>query len=255
MKTDKEVERDRYDSRAQKALSGNLGLTDVHILKILAPALRAPYQCYETCLRNSITGPEMTVLEIGAGTGCFTEMILATEAQVVATDISSLSLEVLLKRLEGRGKIETQVADMESLPFQNATFDVVTSAGSLSYGDNKYVMNEVYRVLKYDGCFICVDSLNHNPVYRLNRWIQYLRNNRTRSTLDRMPTQELIKSYGERFGEVKDHYFGSITWMTPLLNLFLEKKLVGRFSNRVDELFSVSKSAFKFVMVAQKTKK
>ena len=36
-----------------------------------------------------------------------------------------------------------EVVDMEKLPF-----DVVCSAGSLSYGDNEVVMNEIYRALK-----------------------------------------------------------------------------------------------------------
>jgi ubiquinone/menaquinone biosynthesis C-methylase UbiE len=37
------------------------------------------------------------------------------------------------------------------------------SAGSLSYGDNDIVMNEIYRVLKLQGVFIAIDSLNNNP--------------------------------------------------------------------------------------------
>ena len=32
------------------------------------------------------------------------------------------------------------------------------------------VKKEIYRTLKKDGHFICVDSLNHNPIYRLNRF-------------------------------------------------------------------------------------
>ena len=65
-------------------------------------------------------------------------------------------------------------ADMELLPFENNSFDIVCSAGSLSYGDNLTVMNEIYRVLNQTGSFIAVDSLNNNLIYRLNRYINYL---------------------------------------------------------------------------------
>jgi ubiquinone/menaquinone biosynthesis C-methylase UbiE len=39
------------------------------------------------------------------------------------------------------------------------------SAGSLSYGDNDKVLDEIYRVLKNKGAFIAIDSLNNNPKY------------------------------------------------------------------------------------------
>ena len=45
----------------------------------------------------------------------------------------------------------SKVADMEKLPFKNESFDVICSAGSLSYGDNNRVINEIYRVLKLGG--------------------------------------------------------------------------------------------------------
>ena len=40
---------------------------------------------------------------------------------------------------------------MEKLPFKNESFDVICSAGSLSYGDNNKVMSEIYRILKLGG--------------------------------------------------------------------------------------------------------
>jgi ubiquinone/menaquinone biosynthesis C-methylase UbiE len=52
---------------------------------------------------------------------------------------------------------------MEKLPFADQSFDIIVSAGSLSYGDNDIVMNEIYRVLKLQGVFIAIDSLNNNP--------------------------------------------------------------------------------------------
>ena len=171
-----------------------------------------------------------------------------------ATDISEQSLELLRKRLNGSGNLKTEVADMESLPFENGSFDVVTSAGSLSYGDNDRVMMVIFRVLKQGGVFICVDSLNHNPIYRINRWMHYLRGNRTFSTLKRMPTLSLVEKYRLKFGTVNVQYFGSISWVAPLLSKILNEKIGTRISDYFDKMFSVRKSAFKFVMVAEKDK-
>ena len=71
---------------------------------------------------------------------------------------------------------------MENLPYEKNTFDVVCCAGSLSYGNNLLVLNEINGVLKSDGYFISVDNLNENPIYKLNRYIHYIRGNRTLST-------------------------------------------------------------------------
>tara|TARA_B110000444_G_C18436347_1_gene409237 strand:+ start:426 stop:593 length:168 start_codon:yes stop_codon:yes gene_type:complete len=54
---------------------------------------------------------------------------------------------------------------MENLPYEKNTFDVVCCAGSLSYGKNLLVLNEINGVLKSDGYFISVDNLNENPIY------------------------------------------------------------------------------------------
>ena len=252
MRSDKELELERYENRAREALAGNPKKSVAEALEELPPALRAPYVCYQSQIANHITDAGMKVLEIGAGTGMFTEMILQSGAQLVATDISRSALEVLSKRLADYANLETQVADMESLPFEDACFDAVLCAGSLSYGDNRVVMNEINRVLKPGGRFICVDSLNHNPVYRFNRWLQYLRGRRTRSTIERMPTEQLIRAYRDEFGRVSEWYFGSVTWLVPILNIFMGAEKVGSISDKIDRFINVGRSAFKFVMVVHK---
>lgn len=215
------------------------------------PLIRAPYLFFESLL-NAHLLPTHLVLEVGAGTGAFTGVLLRSGANVFATDISPKSLQVLEECYQGVGRLNTQVADMECLPFPDETFDVVTSAGSLSYGDNGVVMNEIYRVLKGGGLFLCVDSLNHNPIYRFNRWLHYLRGNRTKSTLRRMPTISLIERYGARFGATEVRYFGAVSWLMPLIAPVLGKGRAARVSERVDRIARIRKSAFKFVMIARK---
>lgn len=252
MKTDKEIEHDRYEARARSALDADGSPAKNAAEPSLPPALRAPYLRYAQCIREAIGGAQCSVLEIGAGTGEFSISALEMGASLVATDISESSLEVLRRRLGDPANLETRVADMEALPFDDERFDVVLCAGSLSYGDNDTVMNEIYRVLKPGGRFVCVDSLNHNPVYRFNRWLHYRRGQRTRSTLERMPTMQLIAAYEKKFGHARVWYFGSISYLVPVLGLFLSPGRVAAICDEFDTACRVSRSAFKFVMVAEK---
>ena len=52
-------------------------------------------------------------------------------------------------------------------------------------------MNEIYRVLKQGGILIIVDSLNHNPVYKFNRWIHYLYGNNNEDEIDEIEIYEI----------------------------------------------------------------
>jgi ubiquinone/menaquinone biosynthesis C-methylase UbiE len=248
---DKCKERERYDERAI-TLSESEEEKPVGVESV-AVSLRAPYLCYAEKLKKNIT-PQSKVLEIGAGTGEFTGILvqLATKGSVVATDISSSSLNLLCSRYNEISNLFIKVADMESLPFEDEFFDIVCCAGGLSYGDNIMVMNEIFRVIKSGGGFICVDSLNHNPIYRFNRWVHYKSGNRTLSTLNRMPTFSLINSYKIKFGSVESYYFGAISWAVPLLSKVLSASLTTSFCNSFDRLIAVKSSAFKFVMFAIK---
>ncbi len=251
--TDKEIERDRYDRRSRLFLSENKPEGKLSAESGLPAALNAPYQCFESQIKAHIV-TSVSCLEIGAGSGVHTGALLETGAFVTATDISEASLKILRKRYKNVVNLETQLADMESLPFASGQFDAVVCAGSLSYGDNQIVMDEIYRVLKEGGVFIAVDSLNHNPIYRLNRRIHYLRGDRTLSTLKRMATIPLTEAYGNTFGDVEVHYFGTISWLIPLLGKLFNEEKVADICNYFDKMFTVKRSAFKFVMVVKKVK-
>ena len=248
---DKKVERNRYDGRALKLLSKGSFDKDTGSSSYSLP-IRTPYLRYEEMHIEFIDNND-NVLEIGAGTGIHTHSLLETGAFVVATDISPNSVQIIKKKYKKYSdKLIAKVADMEHLPFGNETFDVVCSAGSLSYGDNQIVMNEIYRVLKKGGVMIAVDSLNNNPVYRLNRYMHYLKGNRSKSTLIRMPTISLIDKYTEKFGHAEVKFFGSITWIFPLLSKVLSEQALNKLSNWTDANFNIQGSAFKFVIMLEK---
>jgi len=252
MEQDKVIERARYEARAQSQMAGAVMVVAVPLGSQTMPAyLRTPYLVYEQKIAELIR-PSHHVLELGAGAGLHTWALLQTEASVTASDISPNSLNLLKQRFQNTpGNLKTVVADMESLPFESSSFDVIASAGSLSYGEPHVVDVEIRRVLRPGGMLICVDSLNHNPVYRINRWLHYLRGNRTRSTLKRMPNLARIDELCDGFSNVNIDYFGASSFMMPVLSHFLGENSAQAASDRIDQLVGVRRSAFKFVLVAQ----
>ena len=258
MDKDKLVELHRYDARAQSQLSAAGAAPEAGEFGsgALPQYLRTPYIVYEKCV-SEFVGPRDHVLELGAGSGLHTWALAQTRARVTATDISPNSLKLLERRIANAGagvSVRTQVADMESLPFADASFDVVACAGSLSYGEPALVDAEIRRVLRPGGLLVCVDSLNHNPIYRLNRWLHYRRGARTRSTLRRMPDLARIESLGSGFASVNVRYFGALSFAMPALARLCGQKRAQVISDCFDRVTGVKRSAFKFVLIAKARK-
>ena len=239
---DKNIEETRYNDRAAKFLESS----EYVKLTLLPLYLQPPTNSYKSLLKSIPLG--CRVLEIGAGMGENTELMLELGLNVLATDISPKSVKVMANRFAEYKTFRSEVADMEDLKFDDNSFDVVCAAGSLSYGDNKLVRDQIYRVLKKGGTFIALDSLNNNPIFRLNRYLHYMIGNRSKSTLLRMPNTDLISSYIGKFGHANVVYFGSITYLFPLLNKFMSDESITALSNSFDKKLNIKKSAFKFTM-------
>jgi len=78
---------------------------------------------------------------------------------------------------------------------------------------------------------------------------------RSLSTLRRMPNLNLINQFIKEFGYGRVKFFGSLTWVFPILRLVLSEKLIFKFSNWFDKKFRIKKSAFKFVLILKKNNK
>jgi ubiquinone/menaquinone biosynthesis C-methylase UbiE len=242
----KQIEVDRYDKRAIQGINQKKFIKNLEYLDV-------PYKFYYRLLKKIKI--KKNLLEIASGMGEHTLKLIKLNFNVHATDISSKSVEIMKKRFSKYKNFSSSVADMENLPFKNGSFDIVCIVGGLSYGDRRKVMNEIYRVVALNGTVIIVDSLNNSFIYRFNRYLHYLKGNRTITTLKRMPDINLIKIYTKKFGYGEVNYFGSITWTFPFLKLILTEKLIKDFSNWVDKKFKIKGSAFKFVLMLKKIKK
>ena len=214
--------------------------------------LRAPYLFYEKQINKLIT-KDNTVLELGSGTGLHTYSLSLTGAKIIATDISEEYLDVLMQNALKKRiyNVTTKIANIEKLPFEDNYFDIVASAGSLSYGEENNIDLEVRRVLKPGGYFICVDSLNNNPLYFLNRYLHVLRKKRKKVSFLNMPTVQRIEKISNMYSKTELKYFGCISFLGPVLSRVFGNEFFFKISNLVDKAFNIKRSAFKFVLVAK----
>jgi ubiquinone/menaquinone biosynthesis C-methylase UbiE len=242
---DKQLEKERYEKKAMLEFDGlpdKISNTQKSALGIL---LNQPHEEYYRRIKESVTST-MKVLELGAGTGTHTGILLETGAEITALDISPFSLKVLQKKF-GQG-VQVVCASMEAIPLPAAKFDVIVSAGSLSYVDFQELSGEIRRLLKKDGALILIDSLNHNPVYRLNRFVRFLLKQRSYSTLLRMPTMGTINSFRGSFMVTEIRFFGAYLWFLAPLSKMLPAALIKTIDLFLQKRFPSGKNSFKFVL-------
>ena len=99
-----------------------------------------------------------------------------------------------------------------------------------------------------------VDSLNDNPIYKLNRFLHYVRGKRTLSTLKNMPNLKLFKIYKKKFKIEYLSFHGSIVWLVPLLRIFFKEDNISKIVHKFDNQINIKRSAFKYISVLKKRK-
>ena len=250
----KRLEAERYDRRARDTLArGGVVLTDGDGADAVPLILRKPYAVFEEhVLAGAPPGAE--VLDLCCGTGRYSLVAAQAGANVTAADLAENNLVIVRRRAERAGlPIRTIVADAEQLPFPVGAFDMVTCVGSLSYVELDSFIAELRRVIRPGGHFICVDSLNHNPVYRLNRRVQYWRGQRGIGTLRRMPTRRTIQTLVREFENPVISYHGVLSFMGPLARQLVGEKRSAEWLDLLDLRYPAFNAwAFKFVFAGRR---
>ena len=101
-----------------------------------------------------------TVLEIGAGTGKFTELLAQTNAQIVALE----PIAAMLDHLADIPTVRPLVGQAEAIPLPDASVDAVVCATAFHWFATPAVMAEIRRVLKVGGTLGLVWNLRDETV-------------------------------------------------------------------------------------------
>ena len=246
---DLKIEKERYDKRA----ISNLDKNNLKVKKN-SRLIEEPYKKNYFPIIKKYANKNSKILELCAGDGKSSKVILDNFENIFFTDISLDSLKLFKKNHSQSIPQNAQFikSNIENIPFENNFFDIVVCAGSVSYGDNLKVLNEIERVLKKNGVFICIDSLDDNLIYKINRFIHFLKKERTYSTLRRMPNLKLINLYRSKFDLISLTFHGSFIWLLDPISKILNFEKLYELSEIIDNKMPPW-MAFKFVMEAKKT--
>ena len=101
---------------------------------------------FELCIRSTHIGQGAGVLDVGCGAGGFCRLAADTGASVTGIDAAAGMIEVARERTPN-GRFD--VGDIEVLPYENESFDVVTAFHSLPFAaDPLAAIREARRVAK-----------------------------------------------------------------------------------------------------------
>ena len=113
------------------------------------------------------------VLEIGCGTGIFTEKVFQkTNSSITAIDISTELLEEAKKKLP---QVNFKVDYAMSLSFADKSFDVVFGSSVLHHLDFEKSLKEILRVLKSGGRMIFAEPNMINPQILVQKNIPFIK--------------------------------------------------------------------------------
>lgn len=107
-------------------------------------------------------GPGQRVLDVAAGSGNVAIRAARAGADVVASDLTAESLDAGSEEAKSLGvALDWVVADVQDLPFDDASFDVVTSCfGAIFAPDHSATAREMLRVCRSGGR---IGMLNFTP--------------------------------------------------------------------------------------------
>ena len=105
-------------------------------------------------LRESVSGENLDVLEIGCGTGKNTEWLLTIAEQLIAADFSAEMLAKAQDKITSKNVEFKQFDVRDEWKFSANQFDLITCSLALEHIENiDFVFGQAQKVLRADGFF------------------------------------------------------------------------------------------------------
>ncbi|MGE5223323.1 MAG: class I SAM-dependent methyltransferase [Omnitrophica WOR_2 bacterium] len=147
-----------------------------HQKKGFAPERTATMHEVMLDLLTTLTSPQSTVLELGAGTGLFTQKLLRTHhfRELYVTDGAAAMLQIARQTLEAEQTLLHFIqldftTDWPGL-FAGIGFDAVTSSIALHHAaDKQQLFQQIFSILKPQGVFVLADHMAGATA-----WIEHL---------------------------------------------------------------------------------
>jgi len=118
--------------------------------------------------------PGMTVLELGCGTGYFTQELARSGADVVAIDVSPELLAVARAGYSAPN-VRYEIQNACTLSYPDVIFDSVIGSSVLHHLEIAKGLREIYRVLKPRGAIYFTEPNMLNPQIALQKNIPWIK--------------------------------------------------------------------------------
>ena len=109
------------------------------------------------------------VLDVGCGTGKFAFRLadLRKDLKICGMDLSQDMIKKAEMKLSGEN-IEFKIGDVEDLPYESNTFDIITCSNSFHhYPNQERAIKEMHRVLNSEGRLMIIDGSRDNLLGKL----------------------------------------------------------------------------------------
>ncbi len=115
------------------------------------------------------------LLEIGCGTGIFTEPFCKKDLKVTSIDISLELAKKTRQKCASYPKLQLSVSDVESLPFRDNSFDAAVGVCVLHHLNILPALREIKRVVKEKGIIIFSEPNMMNPQLMIQKNVKYIK--------------------------------------------------------------------------------
>jgi ubiquinone/menaquinone biosynthesis C-methylase UbiE len=253
------IERNHYNEKAGQ-LAASRNAHQEQSKSAADKALRQAHLYFEQeaikIMQDKVSG---TILDYGCGPGSRTLKFVNDKWRLTGIDISDKSLEIARLAAE-RNKIQVTYLNMdcEQTTFPDNIFDLILDYGTFSSLDMKKALPELIRILKPDGILIAIETLGHNPIYNLKRYLNVLQKKRTRWAAEHIMKIQDWNNFKIYFKDFEIKYFGFLTTSSILFIKFLPENVMSKILTileRMDDWLIkyglLKKLAFKTVVITR----